>query len=89
MSSSNPSAQDSGSYAEEEAERLWEPEETDDTKKTVYSRHNKNVAVHTRPAQIQAREGPSTERGRVDTSPTPNKNYLQLIPTSKGKISFL
>jgi hypothetical protein len=42
MSSSNPSSQGSGNYAEEEVERLLEPEEMDDSKETVSSIHIQN-----------------------------------------------
>ena len=41
ISLSNPFPQNSGSYAEEEAERLSETKQMDATTETVYSRHNK------------------------------------------------
>ena len=62
--------QGSGTYAEEEVERLLEAEVVDDSKETVSSRHNRTNA-HTNAqrleaSQVKAAQGPSWE-GVVDT----------------------
>ena len=72
---SNPFPQNSGSYAEEEAERLSETKQMDATKETVYSRHNKtgthmNSHRQRQPAQACQSSVPNVVlelRGEVDT----------------------
>ena len=49
--------------------------------------HTETVVTCTRPAHFPARWGPSTERGAWIQDRSPNS--VQLIATSKGRISFL
>lgn len=47
------------------------------------------AAALTRPAQVPARQGHSTENGKWIWVPPLTKSYLQLIPTGKGIIHFI
>lgn len=46
------------------------------------------MAAHAKPAQVQARRGPSTEQGKQTQVPTHNLIKLPAVD-SKGEINFL
>lgn len=72
-----PLPQGSGTYAEEDMERLLEAEVVDDSKEIVSSRHNRTDA-HTNPqrlevSQVKAAQGPSLRRGSGHRVPSLTK----------------
>lgn len=75
-----PLPQDSGTYAEEDVERLLETEVVDDSKETVSSRHNRTDA-YTNPrrlaaSRVKAAQGPSTERGKWTQGSIPKQEAM-------------